>query len=256
MAQRRWSVAWLAAAWAVVAAGCSSARSSDDSAAPAAAAPDPARALSLYTQGRIAWELGDPSRALELWDAAAALQPGTAPIEVARAQARFAMGDDAGAALAVDAALAAAPLEPAANVLRARLDVRLHDLGGALRRLLELEASGCVAPELFQLLHPLLLYGGDAARGLALFERARERLPAHAFVHEACADFLACLRREEEALASYRRALALDPTRLSAEIKAARLLEEQGDRILRRLAAPVGAGVGLPATQDAPRAGG
>ncbi len=212
---------------------------------------DDSAALSLFCRGRIAQGLGDRDQALLLLAQAAVVAPRVVPVQVALAQLRLAVGDEGGACQALDAALAVTPDDLAANLMRARLELRHHELQFALARLLRIEAGGCRDHELYEMLHPLLLYAGEPARGLELFLRARERLPEHAGVHEACADFLHCAGREEEALASYRRALALEPGRLSAELKAARLLEEQGDRILRRLARPLGAGLGLPAAPHA-----
>ena len=214
---------------------------------------DEAAVVSLYLRSRVASGLAQFAEARDLLRHAAALRPGCVQVQVALAQLLEAAGDEAGASVALDSALASAPDDLAANLMQARVELRVHQLEPALDRLLKVEAGGAADAELFALLHPLLLYTGDLKRGLAIFERARERMPEHAFVHEACADFLACLGREEEALASYRRALALDPTRRSAELKAARLLEQQGDRILHRLAAPADPGVGLAPAASAPR---
>lgn len=214
-------------------------------------AADDSAALSLFLRGRIAQGLGRREEARALLSASAALAPRMVPVQLALAQLLLSEGDELGASRALDAALSVAPDDVAANLLRARLELRHHELDHALERLLRLEAAGHADVALYELLHPLLLYAGEPARGLVLFERARDRFPQEAVLHEACADFLHCTGHEEAALASYRRALALDPTRRSAELKAARLLEEQGDRILRRLARPVGAGLGLPAAQEA-----
>lgn len=216
-------------------------------------AADDSAALSLFLRGRIAQGLGRREQARALLTEAAVLAPRMVPVQLAVAQLLLSEGDELGASQALDAALAVAPDDVAANLLRARLELRHHELDHALERLLRLEAAGHADVALYELLHPLLLYAGEPARGLVLFERARDRFPQEAVLHEACADFLHCTGHEDAALASYRRALALDPTRRSAELKAARLLEEQGDRILRRLARPVGAGLGLPAAQEAPR---
>jgi tetratricopeptide (TPR) repeat protein len=217
------------------------------------AADDSAALLSLYLRARVAAGLGQRETARDLLIEAARIAPAAAPIQLALAEAHRALGEEAPAEQALDRALVLAPDEPRANLLRVRDDLRQHRLEKGLTRLLKLAGSDSPPLEVYELLHPLLLWSGDAARGAALFDRARTLLPAHAFVHEACADFLACLGREEEALDGYRRALALDPRRDSAARKAARLLEEQGDRILRQLASPVGAGVGFPAAQGAAR---
>ncbi|MBL8842552.1 MAG: hypothetical protein JNL90_13615 [Planctomycetes bacterium] len=214
-------------------------------------AADDSAALSLFLRGRIAQGLGQRAQARALLTEAASLAPRMVPVQLAVAQLLLSEGDEPGALQALDAALAVAPDDVAANLLRARFELRHHELDHALARLLRLEAAGHADVALYELLHPLLLYAGEPARGLVLFERARDRFPQEAVLHEACADFLHCTGHEEAALAGYRRALALDPTRRSAELKAARLLEEQGDRILRRLARPVGAGLGLPAAQEA-----
>jgi tetratricopeptide (TPR) repeat protein len=102
-----------------------------------------------------------------------------------------------------------------------------------------------------QLLHPLLLYLGRTADGLAIFSRALERRPELAFVHEAQADFLALTGRNDEALAGYRRALSLDPRRSAAERKAVHLLERESERLLRPTPAPADPRVGVPAAKEA-----
>lgn len=213
--------------------------------------PDPAEPLSLYLRGRIASGLREPELARQLLLDAALLAPDCASIQLALSQAHRALADEPAAERALDRALALAPKDPTANLMRARDELARHQLEPALRRLLALAASEAPPLEAYELLHPLLLWSGEVARGIELFDRARERLPAHAFVHEARADFLACLGREAEALDSYRRALALDPRRHSAERKAARLLEEQGDRLLRKLVTPVDPGFGLATAPNA-----
>ncbi|MSR46597.1 MAG: hypothetical protein EXS13_05975 [Planctomycetes bacterium] len=214
---------------------------------------DDSATLSLYLRARIASGLGERERALDLLEQTVKLAPDCAPALIALARARRALGDELGSTAALAQALAVAPLDATANVLCARNELRDHQLEPAMSRLLALEARGGAPLEAYELLHPLLLWAGDAARGAAIFARAVASRPAHAFVHEAHADFLACLGREAEALDGYRRALALDPDRQSAELKAARLLEAQGDRILRQLARPVDPRVELPATTGAAR---
>jgi tetratricopeptide (TPR) repeat protein len=218
--------------------------------AAACSSPPPAadhEALSLFLKARIAWGLGERAQSRALLQEAAKLAPLNAGVLVALAQANEIAGDEAAAYAVLEQALAAHPEDRAANLLFARLELRDHSPQQALDRLLGIEATGAADLEVYELLHPLLLCFGDAAQGLELFERANDRLPGHAYLLEARSDFLALLGREEEALRGYRRALALDPSRRSAELKAARLLEQQGDRALRRIAPAVGAGVGLPA---------
>jgi len=233
---RRLPRAVLAAVAALLAAACAS-------------PPPPAdhEALSLFLKARVAWGLGERERSRALLQEAARCAPLNASVLVALAQADEVAGDDAAAYGALSQVLAAHPSDRAANLLLARLELRDRSPQQALDRLLGVEAAGDADLEVYELLHPLLLCFGEAAHGFELFERARTRLPDHAYLHEACSDFLALLGRQEEALQGYRRALALDPSRRSAELKAARLLEQQGDRALRRIAPAVGAGVGLPA---------
>ncbi len=215
--------------------------------------PRPPRdaALRLYTQARVAWALGDAVRARDLLFDAALLEPGAPAIETALAEALIATGNEPEARGALARALATRPADADASLLLAELELHDHQLDQALARLLALDPQSPRRLDVLELLHPLLLYSGDPQRGLALFDAACEQLPGHAFLHEARADFLACLGREAEALAGYRRALALEPGRRAAERKAVRLLEEQGERILQRLHAPAGAGLGLTATPRA-----
>jgi tetratricopeptide (TPR) repeat protein len=141
-----------------------------------------------------------------------------------------------------------------ALVLLARLDVRAQHPERAIARLLSLAERLPAEPAALELLHPLLLWAGDATRGLEIFTRAEERLPESGQAQEALGDFLASLGREQEALDRYRRALALDPARHGAELKAVRILGTQIDELLRRLppAAPApDPRVGVPAAPDA-----
>jgi tetratricopeptide (TPR) repeat protein len=216
--------------------------------------PPPPSPLSLYLQARVAKYSAQSGRAALLLMVAAALAPEQAPIQAALGEARLALGDDAGARIALERATLLDPDAVAPAVLLARLDVRDRRPQDALERLLAIDERRPGRKEVLELAHPLLLWSGATERGLAVFDRALEIAPDLALAHEARGDFLACLGRPDDALASYRRALALDPARRGAELKAAHLLEKQGESILRKLpplSAPAAPGVGLSATEDA-----
>jgi tetratricopeptide (TPR) repeat protein len=208
--------------------------------------PQEGAALSLYMQARIAREMGETGKAALLLERAAALEPAQPRIFAALGDARLALGDDGGAREALRRAVLLDPDDVPAHLLLARLDVRDRRPRDALARLVELDERLPAREEVLELAHPLLLWAGEVERGRELFERAVACAPDLALAHEALGDFLACLGRHEAALSSYRRALALDPTRRAAELKAAHLLEKQVESLLRRLPAPAPPGLDLP----------
>ena len=219
--------------------------------APPAADEDAGDPLSLYLQARVARASGEVARAAIMLERAYALAPDVAPVAAALGEARFLLGQDALARAALEHAVALDPEEVRASVLLARLDVREHQPAAALARLLALDERRPAELDVLELLHPLLLWSGETQRGLELFTRTVELAPDLALAHEALGDFQACVGRLDDALASYRRALELDPRRRGAELKAAHVLERQADSLLRRLAPPAGAGIVVPAAEDA-----
>ena len=223
-------------------------------AAPREGAPPPST-LSLYLQGRVARESGDLGRARTLFLAAEAAAPAdresAAWFAAAIGELEAATVAFGPARVAFERALAADPDSRAATLGLVRLELHDQRPDRALTRLLDRIRRHPDERESLELLHPLLLYSGAIERGLELFTLAAERSPENAHYEEAHGDFLACSDREEEALASYRRALALDPRRVGVEIKAARLLEKQADRVLRRVAPTADPRFGKPAAPDA-----
>jgi tetratricopeptide (TPR) repeat protein len=213
--------------------------------------PDPSRPLVLFAQARLASLAGDATAARVRLEEAAALAPDDEPLFVALGEARLACGDEPAAHAAFDRAVELDRDDPTATVWLARLDLRAKRPADALVRLLALDERRPGDVAVLELVHPLLLYVGESERGLALFERALARAPELALAHEARADFLSLLGRESEALASYRRALALEPGRRTAEFKIAHLLERQSGRAAPRVAAPARPGVGVAATPNA-----
>lgn len=218
----------------------------------ACAAPPPEDPLpvSLYLQARVARAAGELHRCARLLEEAARTAPDAAPIAAALGEARLALGEDRAARIALERAVALAPDDVPSHVLLARLDVRERRPGDALARLLALDERVPAREEVLEFAHPLLLWSGATELGLEVFTRALELAPDLALVHEARADFLACAGRREEALAGYRRALALEPGRRAAELKAVRLLERQSEALLRRLAPSPDPRVGLPAAEE------
>jgi len=228
---------WLAAAGLSTLLACRAAPPADD--------PEGA-ALSLFLQARIARVNGDVERAVDLLERAAALQPSQGAIAAALGEGLLVLGEEAEARAPLERAAALSD-DVGAQVLLARLDVRDRRPDAALVRLIALDERRPAQPAVLELLHPLLLWAGETQRGLEIFTRTLAVAPDLAFAQEACGDFQACLGRDEEALASYRRALALEPGRRAAELKAARILGQQVDQLLRRLPAPADPGLGLPA---------
>jgi tetratricopeptide (TPR) repeat protein len=238
--------AWLAASSLLLAsAACASAP-------PEPPRPDHVAAVAAYARGRVAWTLGRQARALDCFAVAAALDPDSAQVHAQFGRSLLIAGDLARARVELQLARSLDPQRCAGAVDLAELDLRERRSVEATTTLIEVVARQPGDERALQLLHPLLLYLGRTADGLAIFSQASQRRPDLAFVHEARADFLALLGREDEALAGYRRALAIDPRRTAAERKAVHLLERESERLLRQLPAPADPRLGLPAAPAAP----
>ena len=218
----------------------------------AAFAPDPIAAAGAYARGRVAWTEGRQSLALAFYAQAAALDPESEQVHEQFGHALLIAGDLVRAREQLELARRLDPDACAGAVDLAELALRERDSATATSTLITVVDHRPGDERALQLLHPLLLYLGRTAEGLAVFTRASQSRPDLAFVHEARADFLALLGRSDEALAGYRRALAIDPRRSAAERKAMHLLERESERLLRQLPAPADPRVGLPAAARAP----
>jgi len=175
-------------------------------------APDRVGAAAAYARAKVAWTEGARELAVGWYVRAVGLDPDSAELRAELGHALMITGDFA----------------------RAR-----DELAHARR----LDVAGCAgAVDLAQL--DLREQRAQSAAE-TLLEVVREE-PG-----EARADFLAEVGRNEEAIAGYRRALALDPRRYAAERKAVRLLEQESERLLRKLAIPADPRVGLPAAKGA-----
>jgi tetratricopeptide (TPR) repeat protein len=220
------------------------------SAPPEAPRPDRVAAVAAYARGRVAWTQGKQAFALECYAQAVAFDPGSELLHSQFGHALLIAGDLARARGELDLARLLDPDACAGAVDLAELQLRERRSDEAMATLLAVVSRQPGDERALQLLHPLLLYLGRAADGLSVFSRALERRPELAFVHEAQADFLALLGRDDEALAGYRRALSLDPHRTAAERKAVRLLERESERLLRKIPAPADPRLGLPAAKE------
>lgn len=236
----------LAALSLLLAAGCASSP-------PDAPAPDRIAAVAAYARARVAWTLGRQALALDCYELAAALDPDSERAHAQFGHALMIAGDLTRARGELERARRLDPNACAGAVDLAELALRERNSQEATATLIEVVAHEPGDERALQLLHPLLLYLGRTADGLAVFSRAVELRPELAFVHEAHADFLALIGREDEALAGYRRALAIDPRRVAAERKAVHLLERESERLLRQLAPSVAPRVDLPAAKGAAR---
>jgi tetratricopeptide (TPR) repeat protein len=218
---------------------------------PAAPCPDRVAAVAAYARGRVAWTQGDDELALEWFERAVALDPGSQLLHAQLGHMLMLAGDVTRARAELDLARLLDPDACAGAVDLAELQLRDRHAEDATATLLAVVDHEPGDERALLMLHPLLLYLGRASDGLAIFSRATERRPELAFVHEARADFLALLGRSDEALAGYRRALSIDPRRTAAERKAVHLLERESERLLRKLSAPADPRVGLPAAKEA-----
>ncbi len=214
-------------------------------------APDRIGAAAAFARARVAWTDGSQAQAVAWYARAVSLDPESPALRAELGHALLVTGDLARARdeLALARRLDVAGRAGAVDL--AELSLRERDAESATATLLQVVGDEPGDLRALRLLHPLLLYLGRAEEGVDVYTRAAERRPELAFVHEARADFLAELGREDEALAGYRRALALDPRRAVAERKAVRLLERESERLLKKLAIPADPGVGLPAANGA-----
>jgi tetratricopeptide (TPR) repeat protein len=219
---------------------------------PAAPTADPIAAAGAYARGRVAWTEGRQALALEYYAQAAALDPESEQVREQFGHALLIAGDLVRAREQLELARRLDPDACAGAVDLAELALRERDSAAATATLITVVDHRPGDERALQLLHPLLLYLGRTAEGLAVFTRASRCRPDLAFVHEARADFLALLGRSDEALDGYRRALAIDPRRSAAERKAMHLLERESERLLRQLPQPADPRVGLPAAAGAP----
>jgi Flp pilus assembly protein TadD len=214
-------------------------------------APDRVGAAAAYARAKVAWTEGARELAVGWYVRAVGLDPESAELRAELGHALMITGDFARARDELAHARRLDVAGCAGAVDLAQLDLREQRAQSAAETLLEVVREEPGEARALQLLHPLLLYLGRADDGLEVYTRAVERRPDLAFVHEARADFLAEVGRNEEAIAGYRRALALDPRRYAAERKAVRLLEQESERLLRKLAIPADPRVGLPAAKGA-----
>lgn len=102
------------------------------------------------------------------------------------------------------------------------------DLDDAARRYQEMLGLDATHPDALNLLGVVALQRGDASRAVELITQATERRPDMAAYFQNLGAAHAAANSAPQAVAAYRRAVALDPTNLAAHTGAAQQLERAG----------------------------
>jgi tetratricopeptide (TPR) repeat protein len=192
---------------------------------------DAADPVKLFNRGQDAHAKKNYEQAIELYDEALKLRPAFAEVEFQKAGALIALHRTAEAERSYRHAMEIRPtwsLPPAAlGLLLAQTPGREREAEAPLRRALELDAKNLTATIA---LAELRTRSEDAAESVALWRRATELKTDDASLWASRGTVEAWAKEADAAMKSFARALALDPSSVSAHLGRADLLIVQGER--------------------------
>ncbi len=189
--------------------------------------PRATRLLHLLARAEAA--SGDKRRALDTCDRALAIDPADGDLHLCRGQILLELGHPVEAAEALRRAVHFSPKSGAAHAWLGRALLKLERIREAKESIEKAEETEPENPDVLRARGLLAAREEDDEAAARAFARALEKGGEDALTHALLARALGALRREEEALSHFDRAIALDPALAFAHARRATLHQARGD---------------------------